>query len=164
MVGGAESYHGCCFPDDPFLLGTTNNCRLVLCSKLVVEPTVHVETVRRTLFEILGREGVPSSNSNSVGVLGALSDTSCANLAGAVCGFRKCFLCGVQSVTGEDDDPCDDDVEDVCEDLLEDICDEDEVGGAGDNGDWNCPDVFGVNTGRRPRTCFQFTGNNGCCW
>jgi hypothetical protein len=163
MVGGGEGHHGCCFPDDPFLLGATN-CRLVLCSKVVVEPTVHVETVRRTLFEILGREGVPSSNPNIGEVQGILSDTTCANMAGALCGFRKGFLCGVQSVTGAEDDPCDDREEDVCEDLLDDICDEDEVEGARDNRDWNCPDVFGVNTGRRTRTCFQFSGNNGCCW
>ena len=134
---GAEGPDGCCNRDDFFRPGNLN-CFLALCSKVVVEPTVNVETVRRTLFQIEANEGVPESNEN-LAALAGVSDLNCRGGLPEACR---------NEVGG---------VEDICED-------HDEVGGVEDRGRCDCPDVFGSNSNRRNRSAFQFSGNNGCSW
>lgn len=98
------------------------SCRLALCSKVVLEPTVIVETVRRTLFQINANQVLPESMVDDGNSVGGVTDNPCV------------------TVEGVSDSPCNN------------------LGG-----EWNCPDVFGTQTGCR-RTAFQFNGNNGCCF
>lgn len=132
----------CCdpFPPGPGPGPGPISCMLTLCSKVVLEPTLIVETVRRTLFQINANQVLPESMVNNGNSVGGVTNNPCVTVGGVF------------------DSPCNDvgGVEEECQEICEEFCNQ--VGGV-----WNCPDVFGTQTGRR-RTAFQFNGNNGCCW
>ena len=167
-----------------------NEPTLVFKSKVVLEPEVHVESVRRTLFSINAQEGLLPCESVAGELASERRNTTdpCNNLAGA--GFHHANTCALNSNFGcrkgdREEDVCEsdrnprrirDDVcernrgnfcEEFCEELCEELCEEicDSVGGRFDG----CRDdrFRGCNHNRSvagARNACQFFGNNGCSW
>jgi hypothetical protein len=165
-------------------------CTVILKSKVVVEPCVNVEVVRRTLFIVNAREGVTPCVHQLAGVQteDEKRNDPCNNLAGM--GFKPSHGKGRHDdCDGQDSDDVLG-IEDICEELrgvrdnnhchnddvlgTEDVCgciDFEERGcdnrcGCDRGCGCGCDDVRGVNTRRKhqARTAFQFNGRNGCSW
>lgn len=147
-----------------------NEPTLVFKSKVVLEPKVHVECVRRTLFSINAQEGLLPCESVAGELASERRNTTdpCNNLAGVgfhhanTCTLSSNFGCRrserVEDVCTSDRNPCrirddvcgrnrDDFLEDFCEELCEELRDEifDEVRGRSciDFEERHCDDCMG---------------------
>lgn len=130
---------------------TESNCSLVLTSKLIIEPTVQLEVIRKTLFCVNGRE-----------VLLPCDQDLDISEEQEICDEEEPDICERhENVCRNQDDICDTQNETCSKHFYNDFCTHNQS---------RFYDVFGCGSRDVQRSCknfktaFQYHGSNGCSW